>query len=461
MSESVYDVIVLGGGAGGIPAAIRSSQLGGRVALIEHQELGGACMNKGCVPFGQIMTASSILGKAFLGKEMGINFSGVSINFHSLISRQNELISFMKEGIKSKLRKSGVDILRGRGKIIEKGKIEVNGNCFLFKNLIIASGAQWLKPDFFDADLPEVINTDSLLIKNVLPKRVLLFGRSPWLIQIAQFLNLYGSEVILSTPDAALLQNESKVITSRLTKTLRNQEIKILNQIEVKSLEKKDDGLHCTLETKEGQEAFIVDEVICCQRAACLSGIGLENAGLEENSSHLRVNERMETQVPGIYAVGDVTMPENLHYSHSASSGGIIAAENAMGSDRILDTRTTCRVLFTQPQVVCVGLTDKEAEQQGYDVISDYAPLSMNPLGMIISQIEGAIEIVADRRHGEILGVHFIGDNVAEMAGQAILAIKMEATLEEIATTAFPHPTLSESLVEAARECIGQAIYLP
>jgi dihydrolipoamide dehydrogenase len=169
----------------------------------------------------------------------------------------------------------------------------------------------------------------------------------------------------------------------------------------------------------------------------------------------------METGLDGIYAIGDSSSPESKHYSHQASSGGIVAAENAMGLKSTYDSKTLCRVLFTRPQVACVGLTGKEAKEAGYDVVEGAAPFSMNPLGMILTQTGGIVEVVADKKYGEVLGIHFIGEGASEMAGVGVLALQMEATLEDLARAPFPHPTLNESLSDAARECLGRSIFLP
>jgi dihydrolipoamide dehydrogenase len=169
----------------------------------------------------------------------------------------------------------------------------------------------------------------------------------------------------------------------------------------------------------------------------------------------------METGVKGLYAIGDLTGPEKKHYSHLASSAGLVAAENAMGMSRAVREGTAARIAFTSPQVACVGLTGKEAKSMGYEVVVGAAPLSMNTLGMITVQTDGLVEIVAEKRYGEILGIHIIADSACEMIGQGVLAIQQEMTLEELAQTTFPHPTLSESIAEAARDALGQAIYLP
>jgi dihydrolipoamide dehydrogenase len=213
--------------------------------------------------------------------------------------------------------------------------------------------------------------------------------------------------------------------------------------------------------SKQGTETVLVDRIINLDRKACLEGLGLETIGVDENASYLAVNDQMSIGIPGVYAVGDLTGPLSRHYSHLSSEGGIVAAENAMGLESAINPKIFTRVLFTQPQIACVGLTAKEAKAAGYDVLVGTAPYSMNPFGMITNEKEGIVEVVADSQYGELLGTHFLGTGACELAGQAVLAIKFEATVEDLAKTPFPHPTLSESLAEAARDALGTSIYLP
>lgn len=461
MTERIYDLIVLGGGAGGVPAAIRAAQLGGKVGLIEREHLGGFCMNRGCVPFGHMMAASRILGGISLGREMGLNLSVVSKDFPTLKKRQNELIAFMRQGVVGILKKNHVDIIQGNGKLVDRGKIEVDGKLLQTRNIILASGSTWLKPSFPGGDLKEVITSDALLNEEKLPKRVLLFGRSPWLVQIAQFLHRFDSEVILATKEKSILSDESKVVRSRLTKVLSEEGVKIVSRAQIESITKRGDGLHCELSRKDREEHFVVDRVITLERGAALSHLGLDAVGLDDKAPFIAVDERMATGAEGIYAIGDIAAAETRHYSHLASEGGIIAAENIAGLDSSLNSRTITRVLFTQPQVACIGLTGKDAKKRGYDVVTGSAPLSMNTFGMVVSQHNGIVEVVAEKKYGEILGIHLIGEGASEMAGQAVLAVQMEATLEELARSTFPHPTLSESMAEAARECLKRPIFLP
>lgn len=461
MPARSYDIIVLGGGAGGVPAAIRAAQLGANVAVIESHELGGQCMNRGCVPFGHMMIASNILRSLSLGKEMGLSVSGVSADYGAFIRRQDDLIDFMRLGVKSTLSKNKVEIIEGRGAIVGRGKVTVNSKSFLYKKLILATGAQWLKPQFPGADLEEVVTPEFLLTNERIPKRVLLFGRSPWLAEIAQFLHGFGTQTILAIPAKSILSDESKTITARLTKAVKNEGIEVKTQAELVAASKKKDGLEVELSSREVREAVTVDRLITLERRAALKELGLTTIGLDDEKDYLTVNERMETVVAGVYAIGDLTGPPSKHYSHRASEMGIAAAENAMGKDAAINPKITTRVLFTQPQVACVGLTARDAKNEGYEVIVGSAPLSMNAFGMMLSENEGIVEVVADKKYGEILGVHMIGTAAAEMIGQAVLAIQMEATVEALATTSFPHPTLSESFSEAARDALGRPIYLP
>jgi dihydrolipoamide dehydrogenase len=455
------DVIVIGGGAGGVPAAVRAAQLGGNVAIVERDDFGGLCMNRGCIPFGHMMVAANILGSLGLAKDLGLEITGVSKDYATLKRRQDELIKFMRLGVKGMLKKNNVETVAGAGKIAGPGKVEVNGQIISGRTMILATGGTWVRPDFPGADSEGVINGDEFLRLDQLPERAFLCGRSPWVLEIAQFLRSFGSEVHLASEEKAILSDESKTITSRLRKALVGGGIDVRTRTSVVRAANRKDGLHVEVSSKGNTETVVVDKLIYADRSAALKGLGLSSVNIGEDALHIKVNGKMETDAAGVYAIGDVTGPLSRHYSHLSSEGGIVAAENAMGQAAALNPITFTRVLFTQPQVACVGLTPKEAKNAGHDVLVGAAPLSMNPFGMIIADTEGIVEVVAEKAYGEILGVHFIGRDAADMAGQAVLAIQMEATLEDLARAVFPHPTLSESLTEAARDALGRAIYLP
>ena len=459
--EDAYDVVVLGGGAGGVPAAIRASQLGGKVAVVEGRKLGGQCMNLGCIPLGHKMAATHILKSLSLGKVLGLNVGDIKTDPAALLKRQDELIGFMRQGISSLLKKKNIKVIEGKGRITGKGTLEVKGKSLSYKKIILATGAQWHKPVFPGSELDGVVNTDLILTAREIPERVLLFGESPWLIEIAQFLRGFGSQVTLTTPQKGILSEESKTITSRLRKVLKDANIAIKPKAVIEEVTKSKGGLKVALSCKEGQKEVVVDTIVTFNRTAAVKGLGLEAIGLDEDAPFLEVNEKTETAVEGVYAIGDLTAPPERHYSHRAAEMGIVAAENAMGEGTSLNPRLSTRAMFTYPEVAAVGLTPKEAKNQGYDVVVGAAPLSMNSLGMILVEDEGIVEVVADKTYGEILGVHIIGKNASEMIGQAVIAIQLEATFDDLAAVSFPHPTLSESITEAVRDALGRAIYLP
>ncbi len=461
MTQQSYDVVVLGGGAGGVPAAIRAAQLGAKVALVEKDRLGGLCMNRACVPYGHWMVAAGILSDLKLAGDLGIAAKTPKTDFPTLMHRQADLIAFMRQGVLSMLKKNKVAIMEGEGRLTGRHQVQVGQQIVSFERLILATGAGWMVPEIPGATARGVIDSDRLLEVKRLPKRLLLDGQSPWALEIAQFLHFYGGRATVVVPEKSILPEESKTVRTRLAKALKNQGVDIRTRTQILRIDPRSDGLHCRITSNGGEETLVVDRVVCLRRQPRLTGLGLEQIGLNAQEGFLPVNERMETALEGIYAIGDLTAPPERHYSHLASAGGMVAAENALGLESRLDGRTACRVLFTHPQVAAIGLTPKEAKQAGYEVVTGAAPLSMNPAGMLTAQTEGLIEVVAEKRYGELLGVHIVARNAAELASAAILAIQLEATLEDLAGVPFPHPTLSESLSEAARECLGRAILLP
>ncbi|MCP4576865.1 MAG: NAD(P)/FAD-dependent oxidoreductase, partial [Deltaproteobacteria bacterium] len=386
------DVIVIGGGAGGVPAAIRAAQLGADVALVEAGELGGLCMNRGCVPFGHMMLASNVLGAVSFGKKLGLSFDDITRDYAELKKRQDELIGFMRMGVGSTLKKNKIELITGKGELAGNGQVSVNGKTISCKNVILSTGATWVKPDFPGSDIEEVINSDDLLTADELPESALLFGRSPWLLEIAQFLHRFGKKVVLATPGKSILANESKAIWTRLNKALKAEGIEIKREAEITDIKKQKGGLSVALNFKKGSDTVLVDRIIHIERTPSLKGLGLASVDLDENTEFLEVDRRMETTAKGIYAIGDLTGPQKRHYSHLSSEGAIVAAENAMGLNSTMNPLTFTRILFTQPQVAGVGMTEKEAKKAGHDVIVGSAPYGMNPLGMLLSENEGIVE---------------------------------------------------------------------
>ena len=455
-----YDVIVVGGGAGGVAAALKAALLDAKVAVVEERHLGGFCMNRACIPFGHMMMASRIVGDLELAREMGIACSGVSKDPAVLYKRQKEMISYLQQGLKVMLVKKRIDVITGRGKLAGPGRVDVDGRTLSGKKIILAVGARWVNADFPEMAIPQIVNSDRLLENDRLPTSALLYGAGPWIVQIAQFLHRFGSKVWVATPDDKLLNNESKSVRSRLAKVLFDQGIKVFTGARVVSMKSKGDEAEVVLAAKGKEEPLSVEAIFSLRRGAAIQELGVGTVGIDEKAEFIPVNDKMETGVENLYAVGDITSLERDHYSHTASSGGFVAGENAMGGNATLDLRTVPRIIFTSPQMACIGLTSKEAKEKGHKVVTGEAPYAMNPFGALTSQA-GAVEVVADQATGEILGVHMLGDGACEMAGHGIIAIQQRMKLEEMARVIFPHATMSESLAEAARDALGMPVYLP
>jgi dihydrolipoamide dehydrogenase len=451
--DETYDVIVVGGGAGGVAAAIRSAQLGAKVAVVEANKLGGLCMNRGCVPFGHMMVASNILADLALAKDMGIVCSGISKNLSTLFNRQRELITFMQQGVKTIFSKRKITLVTGKGKLSGAGKVDVDGKRLSAKAIILAAGAQWLKPDFEGSDLPQVVNSDYLLTATELPKRCLLYGGGAWSMKIAQFLNRFGWQVWLVTQEEGLLHDESKSIRSRLAKALQTQGITIITGAKNLVLKKKSAGVEAVMAVKDKVESLEVDLVVALDRVAAVKEQGLETVGHDEKPELLRVNERMETGVKGLFANCDLTARRG-NTSPMSPLPAARKAENAM-VNRVFNERTLTRSP-SQTSGRRVGLTGKEAKPRATKCCRRSSSHEYAGMMTADGRVGGGRRTRATARSWESTSsgtaCEMIGGSAGHSAGD---------DSGGTGSTTFPHPTLSESVAEAARDALGASIYLP
>lgn len=372
--ENEFDVIVVGGGPGGIASAIRVAQLGGSVCLIEKAEPGGVCMNRGCIPYSHMMMAIYLMKKvSTLGKEMGIETKGAKINLSAMFKRQSEIINALRGSIERLLSSKGIKVIKGIAKIVSPGKIRVNDKIFIGKRLIIATGGRWEVPDFLKRKSIQLITSDHILNMTNIKGSFLVTGNSLFSIQIAQYLNAIGGKVHLHTEDKRLFDRETKSISTRISKLLKEEEVNIIAGKKVSSI-KKDRGKY-SISFDDGEDIVVVNHIVCMNRSSNLDGVMIDGLTLNETGGHIKVNDRMETSVDGVYAVGDVCSPYYLHFSHLASLGGIIAGENAMGLNSSLNKKVVPRVIYTNPQIAFVGISKKEAKEKGYETATGSAPL--------------------------------------------------------------------------------------
>ena len=454
----MHDVVVVGGGSGGYAASIRAAQLGAKVVLVEAAETGGTCVNRGCIPTKIWLRAASLLHRLRMGKDFGIHASIEKVDFDTIVERKNGVSSEIRMGMEGLLQNNGVEIIRGRAVLKSPREVDVEGNLLESQTVIIATGSSLKIPEI--PGLKEAaITTDQVLDMTEVPSSVLIFGSGFIEVEMAFLLNIFGCKVILAVESRRLLPREDGDTSQRIAQAMREQGVQILTRCALQSVKKTNAGFECLL-TGSKEQCVEVTKVLVAARNPNVTDIGLRQVGVEINEDGgIRVNERLETTVKGIFAIGDATGGWML--SHAASSMAVVAAENAMGKANVFPFNLVPRGIWSFPEIGAVGLSEEEAEKQGFEIEVGDFPYSINGLAMVRNEVTGAVKIVSETRYGEILGVHIVGANATELVGEAVLAMQLEATAKELARSIRVHPTFSESVVDAARDAGGWALYLP
>lgn len=455
----MYDVIVIGGGPGGYAAAIRASQLDGKVALVESAEIGGTCVNRGCIPTKIWLHAAHLLHGIRSADEFGIKTSVQELDFQTIVHRKNGVSGDIRMGMEGLLGNNNVEMVRDQAVLKSLKEVDVNGTILEAKKIILATGSSLSVPDVPGLE-EAALTTDQVLEMTEVPTSVLIWGAlGPIEVEMATLLNIFGSKVVLISESRRLLPREDGETSQRLAQGLREQGVEVLSRFTLESVQKSGKGYTCELSGPE-EQTVDVEKVLVSSRKPNTANLGLEQLGIQlKEDDGIQVNEQLETSVDGIYAIGDATGGWML--SHASSSMAITAAENAMGNRQKFPFRLIPRGIWTIPEVGAVGLSEEEAEQQGLDVEVGHFPYSINGLAMSRNEMDGAAKIISDARYGEILGVHIVGAHATELVGEAVLAMQLEATARELAKSIRAHPTFSENVVEAARDAENWALYLP
>ena len=454
----MYDVVVIGGGPGGYAASIRASQLGGKVALVEVGEIGGTCVNRGCIPTKVWQHSAYLLHNIRMGHKFGIKAAVEELDFKAIVERKNGVAGDIRIGMEGLLGNYGVEVVRGHAVLKNGQEVDVDGTILEAKKVIIATGSSLDIPDIPGLE-EAVMTTDQFLDLERVPASVLVWGTLPMAVEIANTLSVFGSKVYLTTEHSRILPQEDRDTSQRIAQALREQGVELLLKYAVESIRKSEKGFVAILAGPD-EQLVEVEKVLVSQRKPNTSNIGLDQAGVKLNEDGgIAVNDKLETSVPGIYAVGDATGGWML--SHAASSMAVTAAENAMHQARSFPFHLIPRGIWTIPQVGAVGLSEQEAEKKGIDVEVGDFPYAINGLAMACNEMAGAVKIISDSRHGEILGVHIVGANATELVGEAVLAMQLECTVKELAHSIRVHPTFSESVVDAGRDALDWALYLP
>ena len=458
MVNERVDAVIIGGGAGGVPAAVRVRQLGGSAILIEKEHLGGVCMNKGCIPAKIFLAMAGLYHNIQKAGDFGLKTTPPEVDWDALTAKKDDIVRYLRLGTESILKSNAVEIVRGEARFAEPNRIRVGDREIETGAVIIATGSSLVSPPVPGIDRPGVLSADWVFDLREVPAKVAVLGSGPVELGMAKYFCFLGADVtVLEHQKRILPGDEYGDVAGRLAGALKTQGITILTQTRIEDVKSDGKELFLSLLRKNEKDGIRVNRLVHANREPNLAGLGIEAAGLSNEGSGLSVNSRMRTAVPGIFAVGDVAGPP--YFSHRATIMGIVAAENAMGSDRELDPSAIIRGVSTRPEAASVGLTEKQAKEKGFRVSTAVIPYSTNSLSMISLETQGAVSIVADAEWGQVLGVHIVGPHATELISEGALALEIEATLEDLADTVRYHPSFSESQVDAGREALGRGIY--
>jgi len=454
-------IIVIGGGIGGYPAALRAARLGAQVVLIERDKLGGVCLNWGCVPTKTLLQSAEIYSTVKRAPSFGVKVESISIDFAAMMRRKEGVIRQLTSGVEKLLKDKKVEIIRGTAtfsdqktiKIMETGKI-IQGD-----KVIIATGSVPTKPDIPGIDGPNIMTSDDILSTKSLPKGVLIIGGGYIGVELGQLLSRLGVRVTIVEILSHTVPREDEDVGEALKKRLQEEGIDIYTNSTVEKIEPGKKIATVTYATPEGKKTVRVEKVILASgRRPYAEGLGLEKIGVRVDKDGIIVNNRMETNIPGIYAIGDSI--GGIMLAHVAMAEGEYAARNAMGISSEIDYAAVPRCIYSFPEIGAVGMTEGEARAR-YNVKVSRFPLHANSKANILGETHGMVKIIAEEEEGDILGVHIYSPHATDLISEAVFAMEMEATAEELAHVIHPHPTLSEALGEAAQILSGGAIHLP
>jgi dihydrolipoamide dehydrogenase len=454
------DVIVIGAGPGGTAAATRAAQLGAQVTLIEQAELGGNCINRNCIPLTGMLASVELLARIRQAEELGISVGMPALDIAKMVARTRQISQELREGLAGLLPTFGIEIVQGQARLVGPRSVEVNGRQLEAERaVILGTGARWAPPP---DGIEEILWPDQALALSQVPDRLLIWGGGPVEVEFATLYAYLGSQVTLVVDGPYPLPDEDYEVGQRLQRILEAQGVEVITGARLKSAVKAGEELRAIVVIPRGETELAIQQVLWAGRLPNVEGLGLEEVGVkldQERGGAVVVDQLQQTSLPGLYAVGDLT--GEPFYSSVATVEGMAAAENALGRARRINRSLIPRHAFTLPEVACIGLSEEQAEEAGYEVEVVNIAQDTNVRALGLCETEGGVKIVASKKQGKVLGVHIVGHRATELIAEAAMAIQLEALAEDLAWAIRSHPTLSESLVEAGRGVLGQALYLP
>jgi dihydrolipoamide dehydrogenase len=466
MAQTTYDVIVLGSGPGGYPAAIRASQLGLKVAIVEKESLGGICLNWGCIPTKALLKSAQVFEYIKHAKDYGITVGDYSADFGNVIKRSRGVADGMSKGVAFLMKKNKIDVIMGFGKVKAGQKVEVTDkdgkktDYTATKGVIIATGGRARELPTIKIDGQKIIEYRKAMSLEKQPKSMLVIGSGAIGVEFAYVYASMGTKITIVEFMPQIVPVEDEDISKELAKQYKKMGMDIYTNSSVEKVDTSGAGCKVFVKTPEGEKTFEVDVVLSAAGViANLENIGLEEMGIKTDKGRITVSEYYETNVKGYYAIGDCTPGPAL--AHVATAEGIICAERIAGhKTEALDYSNIPGCTYCQPEIASVGLTEKKAREAGYDIKVGKFPFMASGKATAAGVRDGFVKVIFDAKYGEFLGAHMIGANVTEMIAEVVVARKLETTSHEIMRAIHPHPTMSEAVKGATEAAYGEAIDL-
>ncbi len=460
-----YDIIVLGSGPGGYVTAIRASQLGFKVAVIEKEHLGGICLNWGCIPTKALLKSAQVFDYLKHASDYGLTISEFDKDFNAVISRSRGVADAMSKGVQFLMKKNKIDVIDGSGKIKPGKKVDVTSKDgkvteFSANHIIIATGARSRELPNLPQDGKKVIGYKQAMSLPEQPKSMIVVGSGAIGIEFAHFYNALGTDVTIVEFMPNIVPVEDEDISKQMERSMKKAGVKIMTNASVEKVDTTGNGVKATVKTAKGEEILEADIVLSAVGIKSnIENIGLEEVGIKIDRDKILVDEYYKTNVEGYYAIGDVVPGPAL--AHVASAEGITCVEKIAGlhTDAI-DYGNIPGCTYATPEIASVGLTEKAAKEKGYELKIGKFPFSASGKAKASGTPDGFVKVIFDAKYGEWLGCHMIGAGVTDMIAEAVVARKLETTGHEIIKSIHPHPTMSEAIMEAAADAYGEVIHL-
>jgi len=443
------DVVIIGGGPAGYVAAIHAAHLGAKVAVVEKDRLGGTCLNRGCIPTKALVRSVEVFLDGRRANEFGIEIDSIRVNFQKIMARKSNVVDKEVSGVEQLMKSNKISVYKGIGRILSPHLIKVNDEEIATRKLIIATGSESTLLPIPGLDLPGVLTTDDILELKELPESLVVIGGSYVGVEFASIFNGLGTKVTIVKRRPLRLEPVDEEVGRRFTQTLPRRGIELKIGAAVKAIKREGAALKVIWDTPEGEQGVEGQMVLMATgRRPYTEGLGLSELGIKIDGRSIVVNERLETNIDDVYAIGDVLGKGML--AHVASYEGEIAAENALGHSRQADYHAVPSCIFTQPSVAGVGITEAEAKERGLPYKVSKFPFVASGRAVAIGETMGMVKMICSAENGRVLGMHIMGPHADDLIAEATLAVQLGATAEDIAYTIHAHPTLPEAVHEAA-----------